>query len=54
MRMIAAVAEMDADAVAFGGANGGARDAAVIRPCRVFDAWHNFYVFIQRDNFVFA
>ena len=53
VRMIAAIAEMDADAVAFGGADCGARDAAVIRPGRIFDAWNDFDVFIQRDNFVF-
>src|SRR5687767_1832318 len=54
VRMIAAIAEMDADAVALSGPDGGTRNAAVVRPCGVFDAWNDFDVFIKRDNFVFT
>ena len=52
--MIAAVRQADADAVSFGGAQGGAGDAPVVRPRGVYDARDDFDIFIDGHNFILA
>ena len=47
VRMVASIAKMNTDAVAFRGSNRGTRDAPVIGPGRKLNARDDFDVFIE-------
>src|SRR5215207_1974367 len=54
MWMVASVAKLDTDSVAFCGTKRWTGDPAVIGPGRELDPWDNLNVFIERDDLVLA
>src|SRR6185369_4100721 len=54
MWVIAAVAEVDADTIAFCAAKGGAGDPAVVGPGGKFDVWHDLNVLVDGDDVILS
>ena len=54
VRMVASVAKVNADTVAFGGAERWTGDSSVIRPCGEFDPGHDLNIFVECNDLVFA
>ena len=54
VRMVASVAEVDANAVTLGGSQGRPGDPAVIGPGGEFDAGDDFDIFVERHDPIFT